>query len=109
MSPGSPRNSIPPEAFAARRRLPENRIAGRHTEPTSPIPMKSAATCLALLTVTIFPACNSTDEKPPRTRMLENRIERQDERIANRTERRRMRAEAEDRRYEDWYNRIMGR
>jgi hypothetical protein len=44
-----------------------------------------------------------------RTEALGERIDRQDARIGDRMTRREMRAEAEERRYDAWYDRIMGR
>ncbi len=52
-------------------------------------------------------SCSSVQDD--RTEALEKRIDRQDERIEDRSTRRRMRAEAEDQRYHDWYDRVMGR
>jgi len=52
-------------------------------------------------------SCSSVEDD--RQEALENRIDRQDERIEDRSTRRRMRAEAEDQRYHDWYDRVMGR
>lgn len=63
----------------------------------------SASLMVALLPV-LLGSCQDT-----RTSALEDRIDRQDSRIEDRSERRRRRAQAEDERYNDWYNRIMGR
>lgn len=52
-------------------------------------------------------SCASVQDE--RTEGLENRIDRQDDRIESRSTRRAMRAEAEDQRYHDWYDRVMGR
>ena len=64
-----------------------------------------AATLLGPL---LAAACSSASQDA-RTESLKRRIDRQDNRIEARSDRRRMRAEAEDRRYHDWFNRVMGR
>lgn len=72
--------------------------------PLRPIVL-SAIACS--LTLSLLTGCHSTQDA--RSDALENRIERQDDRIEARSDRRRRRAEAEDQRYNDWYNRVMGR
>jgi hypothetical protein len=67
--------------------------------------LKSLA--LSAATVVTLASCSSVEDE--RQEALENRIDRQDERIEARSTRRRMRAEAEDQRYNDWYDRVMGR
>jgi len=59
------------------------------------------------LVIGLLAACHSTQDA--RADAQENRIERQNDRIEARSDRRRRRAEAEDQRYNDWYNRVMGR
>ena len=72
-------------------------------------PVSRATTVAALCLGSIMlPACRSSSQSE-RTRALEERLERQDARIDARAERRRMRSEAEDRRYHNWFNRVMGR
>jgi hypothetical protein len=61
----------------------------------------------AAATAVTLASCSSVEDE--RREALENRIDRQDERIEARSTRRRMRAEAEDQRYHDWYDRVMGR
>jgi hypothetical protein len=68
----------------------------------------------AVLCALAFAALGSTltgcaDVSDARTEGLSRRIDRQDARIEDRQTRRQMRAEAEDRRYHAWYDRIMGR
>jgi hypothetical protein len=58
-------------------------------------------------TVTGLTSCAEVSRA--RTEELKSRIERQDERIQGRNTRRAMRKEAEERRYHDWYDSIMGR
>ncbi|MFN0129751.1 MAG: hypothetical protein ACKV19_24055 [Verrucomicrobiales bacterium] len=69
--------------------------------------MKPAFRRPPLLAAALLASCSSVQDE--RTEALEERIDRQDQRIESRSERRRMRAEAEDQRYNDWYNGIMGR
>jgi hypothetical protein len=61
----------------------------------------------ALMLASLLASCSSVQDD--RTEGLENRIDRQDDRIESRSTRRQMRAEAEDERYHDWYDRVMGR
>jgi len=62
---------------------------------------------IAVLLPILLLSCNSVQDE--RDEALERRIDRQDDRIEDRSDRRRRRAETEDQRYDDWYNRVMGR
>jgi hypothetical protein len=64
---------------------------------------------LVVVLATVSGLTSCAEVSRARTESLKNRIERQDERIQGRNTRRAMRMEAEDRRYHDWYDRIMGR
>jgi hypothetical protein len=68
---------------------------------------RTALVVTAVATMSTLASCSSVQDD--RTTALENRIKRQDERIEARSTRRRMRAEAQDRRHNDWFDRVMGR
>jgi hypothetical protein len=66
-------------------------------------------TSLSAMAVSAAAFISCTSVQDGRTEALENRIDRQNDRIESRSTRRAMRAEAEDQRYHDWYDRVMGR